>query len=73
MRFSLLICSLAAVSAVSLDYVKIEDINYDSHLKALTDATQSRQASDTNAMNTGHATQTSVDAWRGVKPEVFGP
>ena len=73
MRFTLLICSLAAVSAVSLDYVKIEDINYDAHLKALTDATQARQASDTLGMTTGHAKQTSDDAWRGVKPEVFGP
>ena len=73
MRFTLLIASLAAVSAVSLDYVKIEDINYDAHLKKLSDATASRQASDNKGYSEGHAKQTSDDAWRGVKPEVFGP
>ena len=73
MRFTLLICSLAAVSAVSLDYVKIEDINYDAHLKALTDKVQARQASDNKGHSEGQAKQTADDAWRGVKPDVFGP
>ena len=73
MRFTLLICSLAAVSAVSLDYAKIEDINYDAHLQKLTDAVQARQASDTAGHNAGQAKQTGDDAWRGVKPDVFGP
>ena len=73
MRFTLLICSIAAVSAVSLDYVKIEDINYDAHLKAGTDKVEARQASDAKGQSEGHAKQEADDHWRGVKPEVFGP
>ena len=71
MKFALIAATLALVSGTRLVQKDIQDINYDTHLGALTGGVTNNHHDAESTRNSNVAGQSDSDVWRGVKP-TFG-